>query len=65
MAMERNRVFGMDFNEAANAITSALVADRVFSTVTIDSAGSVTLDAPMENDAVIAPPASCWRGKHR
>lgn len=44
----------MDFDAAATAITAALLADGEFSAVTIDSAGSVTLDGAVERDAVIA-----------
>lgn len=45
----------MNFDEAATAITAALVAGGEFSTVTIDGAGSVTPDALTDRDAVIAP----------
>lgn len=44
----------MDFTDAADTITAALLGNREFSTATIDAAGSVTLNGPVERDAVIA-----------
>lgn len=45
----------MNFDEAAAVITDALFAERTFSTVTIDSAGWVTVDALTDRDVVTAP----------
>lgn len=45
----------VSFDDAAVSISTALVSGVEFEDVTIDAAGSVTLDGPVERDAVIAP----------